>query len=136
MPYSLGEIEWGLGMALLSRRPALGNVPGAYAIYVGFASLYLGSWWLFASAMVVVLAALGAHFLKLPSTAAAVTMGVTLHTLEWSLEQLLGPVLTMPENLMVTVMSDPVMAFVAFLSALALISATWGWIKSLVGLAV
>jgi len=123
-------------MALLSRRPALGNLPGAYAIYVGFASLFLGSEWLFISALLVVLAALGAKFLKIPSTAAAITMGVTLHSLEWSLQQLLGPVFVIPENILVTAAGDPLMAVVAFLSLLALISSTWGWLKSLVGLAV
>jgi|GEM_PF-5801400 len=122
-------------MALFSRRPALGNAPGAYAIYVGFASLFLGSGWLFISALLVVLAALAARFLKMPSSAAAVTMGVTLHSLEWSLQQLLGPVFIWPENILITAAADPVIAFVAVLSFAALVSATWGWLKSLVGLA-
>ena len=123
-------------MAFLSRRPAVGNAPGAFAIYVGFASLFLGSWWLFVSAVVVVLAALAARFLKMPSTAAAITMGVTLHVFEWSLQRLLGSGLAVPENLAFLVVADPLIVFVVVLSFLAFVSASWGWLRSLVGFAI
>ena len=124
--------EKGVLVGKSAHRPALGNVPGAYVIYMVLVAPFAGSWVPVLAAAIVGAAILINRRFGWPASTSASSMAAAVGSLRWSLTDLLagleqGPFLA---SLWPAVLAHPLAVFVALVSLVMFLNFLIIWLRT------